>query len=95
MPLTESVTFKAVLLKGNRVQIPRHIRWLYKLETEQILRVIVKRAGAVLLSKEFYTHMGKDGRIVIPKLILALLPDRYGSPLGRILETHLLPAQGP
>ena len=95
MPLTESVTFNAVLQKGNRVQIPRHIRWLYKLETEQILRVIVKREGAVLLSEEFYTHMCKDGRIVIPKLILALLPDRYGSPLGRILEIHLLPAQGP
>ncbi|HUV97911.1 MAG TPA: hypothetical protein VMW14_00210 [Candidatus Paceibacterota bacterium] len=95
MPLTESVTFKTVLQKGNRVQIPRHIRWLYKLETEQILRVIVKPADAILLSEEFYTHMCKDGRIVIPKLTLTLLQDRYGSLLGRILEIYLLPAQGP
>jgi hypothetical protein len=35
LPLTERVEFKAVLQKGNRVQIPKLVRWRFKLETDQ------------------------------------------------------------
>ena len=31
MPLTERVKFKTVLQKGNRVQLPKLVRWEYKL----------------------------------------------------------------
>jgi len=41
LPLTEAVEFKTILQKGNRVQLPRLIRWKFKLETDQILKVIV------------------------------------------------------
>jgi bifunctional DNA-binding transcriptional regulator/antitoxin component of YhaV-PrlF toxin-antitoxin module len=95
MPLTDRVTFNAVLQKGNRVQIPKHVRWLYKLETKQILIVKVRPAGAIELMEEFYSHMCKDGRIVVPKLTLALFQDRHGSLVGRILQIVLEPAQGP
>ena len=40
-PLTEAVEFKTVLQKGNRVQPPKLIRWKFKLETDQILKVTV------------------------------------------------------
>ena len=41
MPLTERVDFKAVLQKGNRVQLPKLVRWRFKLETSQVLKVTV------------------------------------------------------
>ena len=39
VPLTEKVCFKTVFQIGNRVQIPKLVRWRYKLETDQILKV--------------------------------------------------------
>ena len=95
MPLTRSVTFKAVLQKGNRVQIPKQIRWLHKMEPQQILKAAVRPAKPLAIEEEFYTHMNKDGRIVIPKLTLTLIQDRYGSLIGRVLQIDLEPAQGP
>ena len=95
MPLTDHVTFKAVLQRGNRVQIPKNIRLLYQLEPKQIFRVMVRPAGSIAWREQFYTHMCKDGRMVIPKLTLALFQDSYGSLVGRILQIDLFPAQGP
>jgi len=39
MPLSEKVKFVARLQKGNRVQIPKHIRWRFKLEIWQALKI--------------------------------------------------------
>jgi hypothetical protein len=46
VPLTEAVSFKVRLQRGNRVQVPRPIRWRFKLETSQVLRVNVTLVDA-------------------------------------------------
>ena len=78
MPLTETVSFKAVLQKGNRIQLPKLVRWRFKLETDQVLRVSVKPQDDYGSGEEFYARMDKSGRIVIPKLIRDLLGQRIG-----------------
>lgn len=90
MPITESVSFKAVLQKGNRIQIPRLVRWQYKLEPTQVLNITVEVEGAVG-SEEFLGRMNKDGRITIPKLIIDLLKDEEETLEGQILEVTLTP----
>jgi UDP-glucose 4-epimerase len=39
MPLAQKVTFKRALQRGNRVQIPKLIRWQFKMETNEVSRV--------------------------------------------------------
>jgi hypothetical protein len=90
MPLTESVDFKAILQKGNRIQIPRLIRWQYKMEPNQVLKVKVKTER--WREEEFYARMGKDGRLTIPKLTLELLQQEDESLVGYVLEVTLEPA---
>lgn len=41
LPLTEKVTFKTPLQRGNRVQVPKLVRCQFKMDTEQILKVTV------------------------------------------------------
>jgi len=41
LPLSEKVKFKTVLQKGNRIQIPKKVRWRFKMDTEQLLNVTV------------------------------------------------------
>ena len=66
MPLTGYVSFKAVIQKNRRIQIPVLIRWRFKLEPSEIFRVEL-RVG--YHSEEFYGRMSKDGRLTVPKLI--------------------------
>lgn len=93
MALTRLVTFKAVLQKGNRVQIPRLIRWQFKLEPEQVLKATVAIEGILGEPEGFYTHMNKDGRITVPKITLKLIQGRLTSLEGYILEIDLEPAE--
>lgn len=90
MPITDSVSFKAVLQKGNRIQIPRLVRWQYKLEPTQVLNITVEVEGAVG-SEEFLGRMNKDGRVTIPKLVIDLLKDEEETLEGQILEVTLTP----
>jgi bifunctional DNA-binding transcriptional regulator/antitoxin component of YhaV-PrlF toxin-antitoxin module len=90
MSLSESVDFKAVLQKGNRIQIPKLIRWQYHLEPSQVLKVEVK-TGA-WREEEFYARMGRDGRLTIPKLTLELLQQEDESLVSSVLEVTLEPA---
>ena len=71
MPLTGSVSFKAAIGKGNRIQIPTLIRWEFKLESTQLLTVSVRLFGRGI-QETFYTKMNKDGRVLVPLLLLAL-----------------------
>jgi len=41
VPLTERVSFKTRLQKGNRFQVSKYVRWRYKLESDQTLQVTV------------------------------------------------------
>ncbi len=73
MPLTEKVEFNARLQRRNRVQVPKLILLRYKLEPWQILKVTVCCSSIYDSKNGYITRMGKDGRITIPKLALALL----------------------
>ena len=39
LPLTQRVSFKTVLQKQNRLQVPKPVRWQHKLESSEVLRV--------------------------------------------------------
>jgi hypothetical protein len=60
VPLTASVSFKAVLQKGKRVQVPKLVRWKYKLEREQVLMVSVT-TQRLYGWENFYARMDKSG----------------------------------
>ena len=77
MPLTHSVRFKAVIGKGNRIQIPRLIRWEFKLESTQLLKAHIYLFGSGV-DEIFYVKMNKDGRITIPKLNASLIKTELG-----------------
>jgi len=90
LPLTRQVSFKAALQRGNRIQVPKLIRWQFKLEPQQVLKVNVQTAS--LHEEEFYAKMGGDGRIAIPKLTLKLLQgEDEESLVGSVLEVELEP----
>jgi len=92
MPLTQKVTFKTVLQKGNRVQVPRLIRWQFKMEADQTLNVGVSCLSFWRPVQFFYAKMGKDGRIFIPELVLAFFQDEKRQSLaGSVFEVTLEP----
>jgi len=90
--LYESVKFHAKLQKGSRVQVPRMVRWRFKLESYQILEVTVNVVGVWSGFQSFLARMSKDGRIVIPKQTLGLLGQNQFKIEGRILEVTLAPS---
>ncbi len=93
MPLSESVTFKAVLQGGGRVQVPRLLRWRYKMEPDQVLTVHVSCAE-FFGSEQFVGRMRKDGRLTIPRLTLKLLRgDEERKLEGNVLELTLEPVE--
>jgi hypothetical protein len=96
MPLTKAVSFKAVLQKGNRVQVPKLVRWQFKMESQQVLRVRVKAEGSFSGGEGFYARMSGNGRITVPKLTLNLLQSEGNdekSLVGYVLEAQLEPAE--
>ena len=95
MPLTERVDFKAVLQKGNRVQLPKLVRWRFKLETSQVLKVTVTAVNVFGGWETFYCRMDKSGRITIPKLALKQLQSGrrdLQSLTGAVMEVRVEPA---
>ena len=89
MPLTCKVTFKSVLKACNKVQVPKIIRWQFKLEPDQVLYVGISGFGRGWA--HFYAKMGKDGRIFIPKTILFASSRKMESSAGYLLEISLQP----
>jgi hypothetical protein len=61
--------------KGNRIQIPELIRWQFKVETNQMLNIGVNDQTTQSSWQFFYEKMKKDGRILIPLLIIKLLQE--------------------
>jgi bifunctional DNA-binding transcriptional regulator/antitoxin component of YhaV-PrlF toxin-antitoxin module len=96
MPLTEKVEFRAVLQRGNRVQIPRLIRWQFKLEPDQVLYVTVDVQEDSPGEQDFYARMTRDGRLTIPKVTLKVLQEESGkdSLVGYVFMIALKPASG-
>jgi hypothetical protein len=99
LPLSEAVSFKTLLQRGNRVQVPRVVRWQFKLEPTQVLRVTVKveTPHFTSVSESFYAQMSEDGRITVPLLTLALLQKRGSLDeglTGHVFEVRIQPAEG-
>lgn len=65
MPLTEKVQFLARLQKLNRVQIPVEVRWRYKLEPGELLKVRVQPVGGFYY-EDFVAKLVGGGRITVP-----------------------------
>jgi bifunctional DNA-binding transcriptional regulator/antitoxin component of YhaV-PrlF toxin-antitoxin module len=93
VPLTQPVEFKTRIQKGNRIQLPKLVRWQFKLETSQTLKATVTAANVFGGWETFYAKMDKSGRITIPKLILkqlgSLRPDE--SLIGAVMLVQLEP----
>jgi len=92
MPLTEKVSFKTRLQRGNRVQVPKIVRWRYKLETYQILEVTINPYCIWGSTQSFFARMSKDGRLVIPKLVLALSIQNRPNEKYYVMEVTLRPS---
>lgn len=90
--LTEKVSFKAMFQRGNRIQVPKRVRWYFKMDSSQVLKVSLKVAGAFTGRESFYAQMGKDGRITIPTIQRELLtPNNENSLEHHIIEATLEP----
>jgi len=89
VPLTRKVSFKTMLQKGNRVQVPIVVRWQFKIDTEQVLKVTVHAINVFSGWEVFYARMGRDGRINIPKLQRELLRGKEQDLTGYIMEVTL------
>ena len=93
MPLTQKVSFKTMLQKGYRVQVPKVVRWQFKMESEQVLKVTVNALNVWSGWETFYARMGKDGRITLPKLTRELLRGQEQSLTGYVMEVVLEPRE--
>jgi bifunctional DNA-binding transcriptional regulator/antitoxin component of YhaV-PrlF toxin-antitoxin module len=91
LPLTEHVNFKARMNCRNRFQVPKNVRWRFRLETNQILKVQVSIEGAWGQPQAFFSRLTKDGRIVIPKITMRLLNINRTNLTGYILDVTLTP----
>jgi hypothetical protein len=89
MPLTGRVTFKRPLEGCNKVQVPKIIRWQFKLEPDQVLRVEIGGLGGG--HEFFYARMGKDGRIFIPKAVLFAAHGKEENLAGQLVDITLEP----
>ena len=90
--LIQKVSFKTMLQEGNRVQVPRVVRWQFKMGTEQVLKVTVTSVNVWGGWQTFYARMGRDGRITVPKLQRELLKDREQELTGYVMDVRLEPA---
>jgi hypothetical protein len=91
LPLYEKVSFTTKLQRGNRFQVSKYVRWKYKLETNQTLRITVTVIGVWSTLQIFLARMNQDGRIVIPKTIMTLMQTRDVELAGYALKVTLEP----
>jgi bifunctional DNA-binding transcriptional regulator/antitoxin component of YhaV-PrlF toxin-antitoxin module len=91
LPLTDRVCFKTRLQRGNRVQVPKYVRWHYKLETTQTLEVTIRFFNIWHPPEIFLSRISKDGRIVIPKLAISIFKDNKPNLDNHVAEVILKP----
>lgn len=92
MPLRTRVSFDAAIERCGKVQVPKIIRWEFKLETDQVLKVSALVHNVPSGLHFFYAKMGKDGRILIPKLTLLALQGREPNLTGYLIDVTIEPA---
>ena len=95
MALTKTVNFKTALRRRNRIQVPRLLRWEFKLESSQVLGVSVHFKDAWRSKQEFYAQITGDGRINVPKFVCSQLQVAYGEGdmTGAVVEVELSPSE--
>ena len=93
MPLTQTVSFKAVVQKNRRIHIPVLIRWRFKLEPGEIFKVHLKLDHRY---EDFYGRMSTGGRLTVPKLTAKefLESEERESLDGYTVEVTLYPVRG-
>jgi hypothetical protein len=92
VPLNERVNFATKLQRRNRLQVSKYIRWKYKLETDQTLKVTVSvNYGLINHTGSFLARTSKDGRIIVPKVNMDLLQDRKMDLTGYVVNVTLEP----
>jgi len=78
--LKDKVSFLARLQVENRIQIPVEVRWRYKLEPGQILRLKIYPMKG-LSSEEFFARLQLGGRINVPWEAVWALELKHGEML--------------
>ncbi len=91
MPLTRKVTFRGILQKSERIQIPKLIINEFKLEPSQVLKVGFTLPDKFKGWQFFYAKMEKAGRIYIQKATLSVWEEERASLPGCIVEVTLEP----
>jgi hypothetical protein len=92
LPLTQAVSFKAVIQKNRRIHIPVLVRWRFKLESGEVFKVHLKLGHHF---EEFYGRMGTDGRLTVPKVtVKEFLKSEEDSLDGYTVEVTLYPVVG-
>ena len=87
--------FQTTLQRGNRVQVPKLVRWKYKLESNQVLKVAAGAKSMIVVWETYYACMDKSGRITVPKMIqneLLKSALRLRSLIGTVVYVQLAPA---
>ena len=94
MPLTQRETFKTKLQRHDRLVVPQLLRWRYKMEFGELLRVRVKIYDSENFGEEvFLAKMAADGRLTVPKLTIQILEKSEEKSLaGAIFEVTIDPA---
>jgi bifunctional DNA-binding transcriptional regulator/antitoxin component of YhaV-PrlF toxin-antitoxin module len=94
MPLTQQETFKTKLQRHNRLAVPTLLRWQYKIEAGELLKVSLKPLNQEGYGEEeFLAKVAIDGRLTIPKLTMQILEQAEGKNLtGAIFEVTISPA---
>ncbi|MGD0450546.1 MAG: hypothetical protein ABSA79_05755 [Candidatus Bathyarchaeia archaeon] len=89
MPLTHRVTFKVQLQKQSRFQIPKIVRWEYKLEPTQTMKITL-RIFNLGFSESFLGKMLPAGRVTVPRIVIVqlnqILPNLKDSLIEVVLE---------
>ena len=82
----EDTWFHATLRSWNRVQVPVLVRWKFRLEPGEVLRLKVSPVGVGFRSVVFFARLQKGGRVTVPLLEAEILGVKPGS----ILRVGLL-----
>ena len=90
MPLTRRVTFKVQLQNQNRFQIPKMVRWEYKLEPSQPMKITL-RVFNVVFNESFLGKMLPDGRVTVPRIVMVELRRRMPDLKAESIEVALEP----
>jgi len=86
VPVLEDAWFHGRLQRGNRVQVPVLVRWRFRLEAGEVLRVKVSSVEFGARSVVFFARLQKGGRITVPRLEVEVL----GVKAGSVLKVGLL-----